>query len=347
MLLLAVIPTAFLAYMGISTPQILITFTMPLICLLFLVYRELAKAEQEVIRLQARVKELEEENSKLKEKVERLRNALFQLEHIQKSHSLLRTFLEEISKVTVPDEILPKTYEYLRKHVDGIRGLSVYLKDQNGNESTLIFRDGDTSPPKLRLEPDGTSGQFIVHLGFDPSKMHANLMEDTTKVIQSALKRWEEMMGSLTDPLTGVYTRKFLDMLKPYLEDPMSEYCLMMIDLDNFKQINDTKGHKQGDIVLRETAKRISNSLRADDILIRYGGDEFLVILKNANLQTGTRVGERIRAAVRNGPITASIGVAYKKKGAFVPMEKALKLADALMYLAKKEKDKVVGGPMT
>jgi diguanylate cyclase (GGDEF)-like protein len=347
MALLAIIPTAFLSYLGLSSTEILLTFTIPLAILLFLIYRELTRVEKETSKLRAKSQKLEEENTKLKEKVERLRNALFQLEHLQKSHSLLREFLEELSKMTVPAEILPRTYEYLKKHVEGIRGLSVYLKNKSGTESTLIFKKGDTSPPKLRLEADGIDGRFVAHIGFDPSKMPSNLIDDITKVIHAALKEWEEMMGSFTDPLTGVYTRKFLDMLKPYLEDPSSEYCLMMIDLDNFKHINDTKGHKQGDTVLKETAQRIANSLRGDDILIRYGGDEFLVVLKNADLKTGIRVGERIRTAVRSGPITASIGVAYKKKGVATTLERALKLADALMYRAKKEGDNVVGGAIT
>ncbi len=158
--------------------------------------------------------------------------------------------------------------------------------------------------------------------------------------LQEELKRMV-----VTDELTGIFNRRKLDELIEYeidkgirFEKPLS---LIMLDIDHFKEVNDTFGHDTGDVVLREMADGIRRLLREEDYLIRYGGEEFLVILTNTPLEKAKNVAERIREAVSRmrfkkvGGITVSLGVAEYNKGE--KKEKLLKRADKNLYMAKKQ----------
>lgn len=103
---------------------------------------------------------------------------------------------------------------------------------------------------------------------------------------------------SITDNLTKVFNRgHIIDLLE---ENISNTTCLLMMDVDNFKMINDTFGHVTGDKVLLKLAQVISSNMREDDYVGRYGGEEFLVILKNTDLEKGLLVAERIRQAADN-----------------------------------------------
>lgn len=130
------------------------------------------------------------------------------------------------------------------------------------------------------------------------------------------------------DPLTGIYNRRHAQM---YLskcfkasQNNNRNLITMMIDIDNFKSINDTLGHAGGDMILKEMAKRLSANLRRIDMVARVGGEEFLVIIPDASLKRAQLIAERIRRLVANKPfqlsdgevfqkITISIGIAHKE----------------------------------
>ena len=115
-----------------------------------------------------------------------------------------------------------------------------------------------------------------------------------------------------------------------------------MIDADHFKRINDTYGHQTGDEVLREISARCRQTLRSNDLFGRYGGEEFLVVFPETNLDEAGAVAERLRVAVGGQPIqigdkalevTVSIGL-----GAHAPghdLDKLVERADAALYAAK------------
>jgi diguanylate cyclase (GGDEF)-like protein len=112
---------------------------------------------------------------------------------------------------------------------------------------------------------------------------------------------------SMTDPLTGLYNRRYL--MERFHEEierakryryPIS--CLM-VDVDEFKLLNDSQGHMKGDQVLQQLAIILKNTNRVVDILARYGGEEFLLILPQTNLGGAEAVGERYRQAVQNAQI--------------------------------------------
>ncbi|ADN08975.1 putative bifunctional diguanylate cyclase/phosphodiesterase [Sulfurimonas autotrophica] len=143
------------------------------------------------------------------------------------------------------------------------------------------------------------------------------------------------------DPLTQVYNRQYLS---EFLETTsLQNYYLMMIDLDNFKRVNDNYGHNIGDDVLVAVAQEIKSTVRQEDIVIRFGGEEFILLVDKKENKESIGVAERIRQAVMNLDIqshdnqismTLSIGVnpfPYSAKN----MDEAIKIADEQLYVAK------------
>ena len=149
---------------------------------------------------------------------------------------------------------------------------------------------------------------------------------------------------SITDGLTGAKThRYFMEAVeREWRRSTRSgqNFCLIMLDLDKFKEVNDRYGHPQGDMVLRAVADVLSESVRQSNVVARYGGDEFAILIPEATLAQARVFAERMRANIENHPllrthgITASIGMAaFPDHGP--TKEEVLRAADGAMYLAK------------
>lgn len=161
---------------------------------------------------------------------------------------------------------------------------------------------------------------------------------------------------SIKDTLTGLYNRRYLEemMEREIRRAARAEQTLgvLMLDLDHFKTFNDTYGHDAGDAVLRQTASFVAKSVRAEDTVCRFGGEEFVVILPTANLGGAQNRAEHIRSKLREltvlhhgqsvGMITVSIGVsAFPTNGS--SSQELLAAADAALYHAKRKgRDRVV-----
>ena len=157
----------------------------------------------------------------------------------------------------------------------------------------------------------------------------------------------------LRDKLTGAYNKRYSDkLLRGEIAIALKErrdLALLMIDLDHFKQINDTYGHNFGDKVLSAVSTTIRNSLRQKDHFIRYGGEEFLAVIPTANEQRAVEVAERVRQAVEKNEIyhaekdisikmTISIGIA-NLNGAGLGVPEFVENADKALYAAKKARN--------
>ena len=145
------------------------------------------------------------------------------------------------------------------------------------------------------------------------------------------------------DPLTGVLNRKGLEealdahVARICRQD--SGFCVALLDIDNFKRLNDTHGHAAGDTVLVKLAHDIQSALRPEDALARYGGEEFVVVLSGASLESGKAVMQRIQSSVRSQayihiesplpPVTFSCGLVQISPADHV--EFAIATADPLM----------------
>ncbi|MBA3451549.1 MAG: diguanylate cyclase [Deltaproteobacteria bacterium] len=154
---------------------------------------------------------------------------------------------------------------------------------------------------------------------------------------------------AVTDGLTGLYNhRHFHERLTLEVERSQRSglpLSLLMLDVDNFKQFNDTFGHPSGDEVLRQLARVLADTRRANDVVARYGGEEFAVILVDTAKFTAAKVAERVRervygndfseAAPRAGKLSVSIGVAtFPEDGA--DAEALVRSADTALYTAKR-----------
>lgn len=164
-------------------------------------------------------------------------------------------------------------------------------------------------------------GRFTPLLGTD-------FVEHMGSIISICLENMisNEMLKyiGLTDALTGVYNRRYMDrrLIEEIARARRQGYRLscMVIDVDHFKRVNDTHGHQAGDDVLREVAARIKAELRISDALGRFGGEEFVVLLIDADLDSAALVAQRIRAGIADQPfllpggemlpLSVSIGVA-------------------------------------
>jgi len=149
------------------------------------------------------------------------------------------------------------------------------------------------------------------------------------------------------DALTGIWNRRaILDMVRREFEIAARSNCcvgVIMLDVDHFKQVNDSRGHLAGDTVLKEIANRIQQVIRSYDLAGRYGGEEFLIVLPNCDAEQIQSCAERIRSAIADVPILAdgSYLTATVSAGTMVldPVQgtesDALTAADAALYRAK------------
>ncbi len=152
---------------------------------------------------------------------------------------------------------------------------------------------------------------------------------------------------ALTDPLTGFYNQRYLMRhLRGLLAAGQSGFIsLMMIDVDNFKAINDRFGHAVGDVALKAIAETLRSGTRVFDTIARYGGEEFVVVMPGAGTADAMIAAERLRSAIErmifmpvegvHVPLTVSIGVAFAE-GPHVTPETLLQAADHVMYQAKR-----------
>jgi diguanylate cyclase (GGDEF)-like protein len=176
-------------------------------------------------------------------------------------------------------------------------------------------------------------------------KVHLQL-----KSLQDELRHANTMLQklSITDSLTSVYNRRFLmEVLEKELlrsqryNDPFS---FIMLDLDGFKDVNDKYGHQMGDFVLRELAQIVFRQLRNTDILARYGGDEFAILLPGTDAAGATALAERIRTVVEEhvfrradafARLTLSVGVLNYPEAKVKTVDDIVRMTDEALYEAK------------
>jgi diguanylate cyclase (GGDEF)-like protein len=186
---------------------------------------------------------------------------------------------------------------------------------------------------------------------FDPDELRARLQagKRIVELHKSLICAQRALQEQAThDALTGLLNRgASLEVFRGELNRGRREkrpLCIVMVDIDHFKQINDTYGHLTGDAVLRQVAGRLRGSVRPYDIVGRFGGEEFLVVFPGCRADQGVRQAERLRAEmcaepvqIRDSsiPVTISLGVLEVSDKETVGMESLLGTVDAALYRAK------------
>ncbi|WP_071795019.1 diguanylate cyclase [Natronohydrobacter thiooxidans] len=170
--------------------------------------------------------------------------------------------------------------------------------------------------------------EIVLRLPLDPEETRLRLdavIRRKTWADALRLALGAELDLASRDALTGLFNRRhalsrLTEMIEGRADTPARHFALLMIDLDNFKQVNDLFGHLSGDAVLTEVAARMASAVRSDDLLARFGGEEFLLALPGLDALSARAMAEQIRSRIesaeyRTGPnntrlrITASIGV--------------------------------------
>lgn len=208
------------------------------------------------------------------------------------------------------------------------------VEDMNSANGTFV---GGVRVTKKRLSP-GDIVQFGSHFAFRYS-----VMDGTQKTLMEQLYQ-----SSVLDALTGAYNREYFNgVIKTELEQAQNiggELSLLMLDIDHFKKINDGYGHPTGDAVLIELVNRIQLRLRSSDVLCRFGGEEFAVILRATTLPVATKIAERFRNAVRKQrflhgdtafSVTVSVGCASLACCDASSSDALVAVADRRLYAAK------------
>ena len=187
--------------------------------------------------------------------------------------------------------------------------------------------------------------QLLDTIGHTPG-----VTEEMQILGKALLRLWEQSrqsaLLSYADPLTGVLNRRgFFNTVRPLAAMAQRSHTLvamLMVDVDNFKQVNDTQGHDAGDRILRAIARVLGTSRRASDVVGRFGGEEFIVFLSSIDETSAERIAEKLREQVIEEtqailPVTISIGLAISHL--YDDPEKSVLdliiLADSCMYEAK------------
>ena len=192
----------------------------------------------------------------------------------------------------------------------------------------------------LRALRDGQQMQDIPAGGPD---MAGELLESVAHALRSTSARLDELKGlALTDPLTGLLNRRgFVEQLEQL---PTGAGTLALLDGDRFKQVNDRLGHAEGDRVLRALADRLRDRLRKQDMAARWGGDEFVILLRDTDEQEARAIVKRVQLSLRRRsiarldgrPVNFSVGFAPLSGKTMEAVTEAVKAADAEMYATKR-----------
>ncbi len=235
---------------------------------------------------------------------------------------------------------------------DGLRLVSrLRTKERSRQIPILLIADEGDLPRTVKGLELGANDYLMKPL--DRNELLARVRTQVRrKRFQDQLRMAYERSVSMamTDSLTGLYNRRYtlahLDRLISRIAETIKPVAVLMIDIDHFKQVNDTYGHGVGDEVLRDMADRLSANLRSFDMVGRLGGEEFLVILPDTTLDHALAVGERLRARIAGRgfavsasvgelPVTISLGAGVCDE-AGEPLDRLLHRADMALYAAKK-----------
>ncbi|MDQ7836291.1 MAG: GGDEF domain-containing protein [Humidesulfovibrio sp.] len=250
--------------------------------------------------------------------------------------SLARVSAEEIGKAgSLKSPVLE--LERLTRLGDDLLASHDMLVKELQDQGTVLQRRRDWLLAGISLSGLATllaSGLFL----FRP--MAASVAHSQASLEAMNIRLQEQ---ATCDPLTGAYNRRYWAQVLPHEMARAGRQntllCLIMVDLDHFKHVNDTYGHPRGDQVLKELAKRLRKSVRATDTLFRLGGEEFAVLMPGTDLEQGGAVAEKLRVRVAAQPmagdleITASFGVSITRGQE--PQEDFICRADEALYAAK------------
>lgn len=204
--------------------------------------------------------------------------------------------------------------------------VSTQLCDMDGLRLSSLFRSHDATrnTPILMLVEEDEDDVVVkgldmgindyVKTPIDDNELIARVNTQIRhKKFQDAMTHSmeESMSMAVKDGLTGLYNRRYFDVHVGHMmlqaRENNKRVALLMMDIDHFKEINDTHGHQAGDQILQKVTRRIEDCLRTSDLIARYGGEEFVAVVNNTNDETAKRIAERIRTYVGITPFIVEV----------------------------------------
>ncbi len=235
---------------------------------------------------------------------------------------------------------------------DGLR-LCSQLRSLPKTRNIPILTIVDDSEPKRLVRALDLGVNDYISLPVDENELLARATSSLKRKWYADQLRFnleQSMEMAIKDSLTGMHNRRFIETsFKTAFDKAVSNnkpLSLLLLDIDHFKRVNDTFGHDIGDEVLKEFALRVGTGVRGVDLTARLGGEEFLIVLPDADIDAALIIGERLRAIISDKPfsdltncedlnISVSIGIA-SFKGASDKVENMMKRSDLALYEAKK-----------
>jgi diguanylate cyclase (GGDEF)-like protein len=280
-----------------------------------------------------------------------LRNTFSAFVEAEDGLSAIKAFVEKKPGFIITDVEMPS--------IDGYRFIKTIREMEDGRDVPIILLSGARDSLQKKLTGFNLGASDFLIKPFDGPELEARV-RSLIKIrdLLNELREKNSLLEKLatTDELTGLYNRRhFFNAVKDQMSLGLRhgfKIACMLIDIDNFKKINDTWGHVAGDDVLRKAGHLLKVSKRDGEILARFGGEEFVLCLFNTNRESSERAAERFLELVRSHDfsgslypslrITVSIGLAVYPQEAIESIDDLLRAADKAMYRSKAEgKDRV------
>ena len=254
-------------------------------------------------------------------------------------------------EIVAEEEIDLILLDIMMPNMDGYEVCEILKSNRKTKDIPVIFITAKIDEDSIEKAYD-VGGIDYVTKPFKPKELLARIKTQLT--MQELIKNLEtthkelELLASI-DPMTKLYNRRYFTTTSAYILDlakrDKKELSILMIDIDKFKTINDTYGHPIGDKVIIELADKLLKHQRKSDVVCRFGGEEFIILLPNTSLDGAKIVSEKIRADIEKNVIilengfdlkfTVSIGVSIINTQDEKNIEPAIKRSDNALYKAK------------
>ncbi|MDX1916608.1 MAG: PleD family two-component system response regulator [Rickettsiaceae bacterium] len=257
--------------------------------------------------------------------------------------------IESIDEFGAPDTIIISCQ---LDNIDPLRiAVNLRVKEHLRYTSFVLMTEEDNIDIVSKGVDIGISDYFSYPV--DENELLARMRTQLKrKKYQDSLRDGLEKTISLSikDPLSGLYNRRYFDIHMDHMLQKANleskEMALLMLDIDYFKQVNDEYGHLAGDIIIKEVAQIIKNTVRLTDLVARYGGEEFVAIIYDITMQQSLEISERVRECVERHDFilpgiakrinkTVSIGICHVQNTDNEPRLNIVKKADEALYEAK------------
>ena len=261
---------------------------------------------------------------------------------------------EDVFNIVQSEEIDLILLDIIMPQMDGYEVCTRLKADEKTKNIPVIFLTAKTDEQSIEKAYD-VGGIDYIAKPFKPKELLARV--DTQLCMQDLindLKKSQEKLKllALTDPMTKLYNRRHFSSISRHILNlarrDKSQIAVVMIDIDRFKNINDNYGHYFGDEVIISLADELKEQKRESDIVFRFGGEEFLILLPNTSLDGAETLAQKIRLAAESKVLhfpssdalkyTVSIGVSVSKsKDVQEDIQEVVNRADKALYKAKKE----------